>query len=81
MPLALVSEAFEPEQGLDHESEALTRRHLHAHTGLPLARVPPVVPHARLDGGRLALLRMLVLPSRFTVSSPSRAVKRSTSAG
>ncbi len=35
--------------------EALTGRHLNTHAGVSVARVPPVVPHIRLDGGGLPL--------------------------
>jgi hypothetical protein len=42
-------------QGFDHMAEALTGRHLHADTGVLVARIPPVVPYIRLDSGGLAL--------------------------
>jgi len=38
-------------------AEALTGRHLHADTGISVARIPPVVPYIRFDGGGLSLAK------------------------
>ena len=37
--------------------EALARRHFHAHAGVSVARVPPVVPYTRFDNGTLPLAK------------------------
>jgi hypothetical protein len=53
MPLAVrVAQPGETEYRLNHVGEALSGRHLDAQAGvMPVARVPPVVPHAGLDDG------------------------------
>ena len=43
------------EKGLDHQEEALTRGHFHAHAGISVGRIPPIMPDVRLDGGGLSL--------------------------
>src|SRR6266498_110515 len=60
-----VTEACEAEERFDHVCEALAGRDLHAHPDVPVARVPPVVPHARLGGARLALPQDARLPVPF----------------
>src|SRR5262249_46554555 len=52
----------EAEERFDHVREALAGRDLYAHPGVSVARVPPVVPHARLGGARLALAQDARLP-------------------
>ena len=47
----------EAEEGLDHMGEALTGRHFHAHVGISVACIPPVVPCIRFDGSGLALAK------------------------
>src|ERR1700687_4047928 len=61
-----VAEPGETEYGLDHVGEALAGRHLNANAGiLAVARIPPVVPYARLHDGRLALTENCCLPSKL----------------
>ena len=57
-----VSEACKPEQRLDRVDEALARCDLYPHPGVSVARVPPVVPHSRLDNARLTLVEDARLP-------------------
>jgi rSAM/selenodomain-associated transferase 2 len=65
-PLCIgVSEPREAEQRFEHVAEALARRDLDPHTGIAVAAIPPVVPHARLDDGRLALPQNAGLPVAF----------------
>ena len=46
--------------------ESLAGRHLHANAGvLAVARVPPIVPHARFDGGGLARTEDSCLPGEL----------------
>ena len=46
--------------------ESLAGRHLHANAGvLAVARVPPIVPHARLDDGRIILAEDSRLPGEL----------------
>ena len=47
----------EAKQGFDHMAEALTGRHLHADTGVSVARITPVVPYIRLDSGALSFAK------------------------
>src|SRR5262249_21498694 len=61
-----VAEPGETVCGLNHVGEALARRHLNTNAGvLAVARVPPVVPHTRLDDGRLALTEDSRLPGEL----------------
>ena len=50
-----MSETREAKQGFDQVSDAVTGRHFHAHAGVSVARIPPVVPYIRLDGGDLSV--------------------------
>ena len=63
-------EPCEAKQGFDHMGEALTGRHFHAHAGVSVVRIPPVVPYIRLDGGGLSLAKnarpSAVLHGQFT---------------
>ena len=60
-----MSEPREAKQGFDHMSEALTRRHFHAHAGVSVARIPPVVPYVRLDSDGLSLAKNARLSAAF----------------
>src|SRR5262249_33221116 len=65
-PAVRVSEPRETEYRLNHMGESLAGRHFDANTGiLVFARVPPVVPHARLDDSRLALTEDSCLPGEL----------------
>jgi hypothetical protein len=57
-----MAETGKPKKGLDHVGEALAGRDLHPSTRVAVARVPPVVPHVRLDDSRLALAQDARLP-------------------
>jgi hypothetical protein len=63
-------EPREAKQGFDHMGVALTGRHFHAHTRVSVARIPPIVPYIRLDGGNLTLAKdarlAAVLHGQFT---------------
>jgi hypothetical protein len=50
-------EPREAKKGFDHMGEALTRRNFDAQAGVSIARIPPVVPYIRLDGGGLSLAK------------------------
>ena len=42
-------------EGFDHVHGPVARCDLHAYSSVVLARIPPIVPYAGLDDGRLAL--------------------------
>jgi len=49
-----VPELREAEEGLDHIQKPFAWSDLHLYAGIAVARIPPVVPYAGLDDGRLA---------------------------
>jgi hypothetical protein len=49
--------AREAKQSFDHMAETLAGRHFHTHAGVSVARIPPVVPYTRFDGGALSLAK------------------------
>jgi signal peptidase I len=57
-----VAESRKTEQRLEHVSKALAGGHLHTDASVAVARIPPVVPHARLDDRRFALAQNGCLP-------------------
>src|SRR5215472_15064083 len=52
-----VPELRETEKGLYHVHEPLSWCDLQPYARVAVARIPPVVPHAGLDNGRLALMQ------------------------
>ena len=52
-----MSEPREAKEGLDHVHEPLAWRDLHPDTRVAVAGIPPVVPHACRDDGRVALMK------------------------
>ncbi len=57
-----VPEPREAEEGLDHMHEPLAWCDLNPYARVAVARIPPVVPYAGLDDGRLALMKDAGLP-------------------
>jgi hypothetical protein len=80
-PCCRCARAARVRKGLYHVHEPLAWCDLHPYARVAVARIPPVVPYAQLDNGRLALMQNAGLSVAFTVSSPSSVVKRSTRAG
>jgi hypothetical protein len=60
-----VAQPRETEEGLDHVHEPLAGCDLHPYPRVVVARIPPVVPYAGLDDGRLALMQNAGLPVAF----------------
>ena len=56
------AEPREAEEGLDHVQKPFAGRDLHPYAGVAVARIPPVVPYARLDDGRLPPTKNAGLP-------------------
>jgi hypothetical protein len=55
-------EPCEAEEGLDHVQKPFAWCDLHPYAGVAVARIPPVVPYAGLDDGRLASTKNAGLP-------------------
>jgi len=57
-----VSEPCKTEKGFDQMYEAFAGSNLHAHAGVTIACIPPVVPYARFNDGGFALTQNALLP-------------------
>jgi len=60
-----VPEPRDTEKGLYHMHETLAGCDLYPYSRVAVARIPPVVPYARLDDCRLALMQNAGLPVAF----------------
>ena len=61
-PYRLCTEPHKAEEGFNHIQEPFAGCDLHPYAGVPVARIPPVVPYAGLDDGRLASTKIADLP-------------------
>jgi hypothetical protein len=60
-----VSEPRKAVESFHHVHEPLAGCDLHPHPRIAVARIPPVMPYAELDDGRLALIQNTHLPVAF----------------